>query len=153
MEWARQALAIDPLNPRATEFLTGLCWFVGDVPGVIAEQRRRASILGLSGERLAALEQRLGELQDAFAQRGRDGASRWLLESLPPAADSRHSRQRAVLHAALGEQDAAFDHLERALMLRDPHLVYLAVHGVWDSLRADRRMVEQLRRLRLPVPA
>ena len=153
MEWARKALVIDPLNPRATEFLTGLCWFVGDVPGVIAEQRRRASILGLSGERLAALEQRLGELQDAFAQRGRDGASRWLLESLPPAADSRHSRQRAVLHAALGEQDAAFDHLERALMLRDPHLVYLAVHGVWDSLRADRRMVEQLRRLRLPVPA
>ena len=129
------------------------CWFVGDVPGVIAEKRRRALILGLSGEPLAALQQRLDGLQGAFAERGRNGASRWLFESLPLAVDSASSLRRGALHAALGERDAAFDHLERALMLRDPHLVYLAVHGVWDPLRGDPRMVEQLCRLRLPVPA
>ena len=45
--------------------------------------------------------------------------------------------QRAVLHGAAGEIDAAFKHLDRALDLRDPGLAYLAVAPQWDSLRDD----------------
>ena len=49
-----------------------------------------------------------------------------------------------------GEMDAAFGQLDRALALRDPALVYLAVGPQWDSLRNDPRFNEQLRRMELP---
>ncbi len=153
IEWARKALSIDPLNQRATEFINLACWVAGDVPGVIAEKRRRASALGLSGESLAALERGLDALHEVHTRSGRDGVARWLLQTLPSADDSHGAFQRAALHAASGETDNAFDCLDQALTLRDPHLVYLAVHSIWDPLRGDPRMSERLRRLGLPAPA
>jgi hypothetical protein len=57
--------------------------------------------------------------------------------------------QRAVLHGAAGEFDAAFEHLDRALDLRDPALVYLAVAPQWDSLRDDPRFGDRLKPMAL----
>ena len=54
---------------------------------------------------------------------------------------------REVLHS--GEFTLEAEHLQQALDLRDPALVYLAVAPQWDSLRADPRFVDRLKRMTL----
>ena len=46
--------------------------------------------------------------------------------------------------------DAAFECVQRAIDERDPLLMYLQVHPVFDTLRADPRYPELLRRMNLP---
>jgi hypothetical protein len=55
------------------------------------------------------------------------------------------SFRRAALHTLLGDFDAAFVHLERIVMARDPRVaVYLGVHWLWAPLRGDARMIRLL---------
>lgn len=51
----------------------------------------------------------------------------------------------ALVHAALGERDRAFEHLRRACDARDVHLAFLPVDCRWDDLRADSRFEALLR--------
>lgn len=59
--------------------------------------------------------------------------------------------QLAVFHAQLGEVDAAFRELDRAIQERDPSLVDLAVAPQWDNVRADPRFAECVARIGLPM--
>jgi hypothetical protein len=43
--------------------------------------------------------------------------------------------------------------MERALLARDPVMVYLAVHPMWDPLRQDIRMHRLLTQVGLPTAA
>jgi hypothetical protein len=52
--------------------------------------------------------------------------------------------------ALLGEEDQAFDWLERAYGERDNWLVYLKVDRWWDGLRLDPRFTDLVRRVGLP---
>jgi hypothetical protein len=54
-----------------------------------------------------------------------------------------------VHYAEAGQLDAAFELLERAIDVRDPALVHLAVAPGWDSLRADPRFNQCLARMKL----
>jgi len=54
-----------------------------------------------------------------------------------------------VNYAEMGDLDKAFESLQRALDVRDPGLVHLAVAPQWDSLRADPRFNECLARMKL----
>jgi hypothetical protein len=144
MACARNALARDAHNERAEHVLTTLCFFTGDVPAFIAEKRRWAEACGGSLEAGAALNHWLTALQDAFARGGRQAATRLVLESLRETDDSLALVQRAACSAGLGDVDVAFQSLDRALALRDPYLVYLGVHPMWDPLRSDPRMDERL---------
>lgn len=62
---------------------------------------------------------------------------------VPPAA-------LAILYAGLGEREMALDALERAFAARDPQLQYLNVEPHYDSLRADSRFQNLVRRVGLP---
>jgi len=55
----------------------------------------------------------------------------------------------AMIHAALGDADAALVELERAYELRDTRLVELHGDACWHPLRDQPRFVELLRRLKL----
>jgi hypothetical protein len=55
----------------------------------------------------------------------------------------------AVLYAALGERDTAFEYLERAFEERDPMLLAVKVDPACDPLRSDPRFDELLRRIGL----
>ncbi|MCB1036468.1 MAG: winged helix-turn-helix domain-containing protein [Acidobacteria bacterium] len=55
----------------------------------------------------------------------------------------------AILQAAVGDLDAAFDSLERAFELRDAWLVFLDVDPRFAPLREDPRIGELLERVRL----
>ena len=62
----------------------------------------------------------------------------------------------ALIHAELGEYDAAFARLDEAFEARDGSLVFLAVSPWFDALRADPRFDDLLRRVGLqgvPRPA
>jgi hypothetical protein len=104
-------------------------------------------VSGLPPDARAALERSLDAMQEASSRGGKRAVWRYLLDHLPKRDDSRSSMQFAVLQGALGNLDAAFCHLDRALTLRDPHLVYLGVYPLWDSLRRDPRMAERLARM------
>jgi TolB-like protein/Flp pilus assembly protein TadD len=57
----------------------------------------------------------------------------------------------ARLHAALGDRDAAFLWLDRAVELRDADLFMTGVWPLWDPIRDDPRFDDLLRRLELTV--
>ena len=96
------------------------------------------------------MERSLEVIRDAHSRGGKLAVWRHLIEHLPKRDDSRSSMQLAVLHGAIGNLDAAFCHLDRAVALRDPHLVYLGVYAIWDPLRNDPRMAKVLARIGLP---
>ena len=55
----------------------------------------------------------------------------------------------ALVHAALGEKDAAFRELDRALAERSSWMTYLAVNPRLDALRGDPRFADALERVGL----
>jgi Tfp pilus assembly protein PilF len=56
----------------------------------------------------------------------------------------------AAVLGALGDRDAAFKHLDRAIAERYSGMVWLNVDPRMDSLRSDPRMPEYARRVGLP---
>jgi hypothetical protein len=55
----------------------------------------------------------------------------------------------AILYASLGEREQAFSSLERAYAAHDLLLQYLGVDPAYDSLRADPRFADLVRRVGL----
>ena len=52
----------------------------------------------------------------------------------------------ALVHAGLGERDAALASLDRAHEARDIHLVFLPVDPRWDAYRSDPRFTALVER-------
>jgi len=139
MDWARTAGHFEGVNPvegvekglakqkdRVTHH-AAMPW--GDVPGFLHEL----------GESIAALT---GERDEAWQ----------LLEDAVEACSGAYRSPLApgLVHAACSEMDAAFECVQRAIDERDPLLMYLQVHPMFDALRADPRYPELLRRMNLP---
>ena len=149
MLWAKRVLEIDPRHLLAGEFLAAVYLQQGDVEQFLAENLRRAKLFGAPAAALERLTRFAADMRQAYAEDGRAGLARCMLGQIPPNGGGAIALQRAVLHGAAGELDAAFEHLDRALDLRDPALVYLAVAPQWDSLRADPRFADRLKRMAL----
>jgi hypothetical protein len=98
---------------------------------------------------LEQLTHHAADMKRAYATEGQVGLARCMLAQIPPNAGGAIAIQRAVLHGTVGELDAAFEHLDRALDERDPALLYLAAAPQWDSLRGDPRFAERLTRMGL----
>jgi hypothetical protein len=73
-----------------------------------------------------------------------------MLEHMPQGDGGAIFVQRSIFYGAAGQIDAAFQQLDRALAVRDPALVYLAVGPQWDSLRGDPRFDDRLKEMDLP---
>ncbi|HEU4935627.1 MAG TPA: hypothetical protein VFT39_04170 [Vicinamibacterales bacterium] len=115
----------------------------------LAENVRRAELFGVPTAAMEQLIRTNADMKQAYSAGGHAGLARIMLARIPPDARGAIDVQRAVLHGAAGELDAAFTHLDRALDLHDPGLVYLAVAPQWDSLRNDARFIERLKRMNL----
>jgi tetratricopeptide (TPR) repeat protein len=59
------------------------------------------------------------------------------------------SAETAIIYAALGKKDEAFEWLDRAYEDRSERLSWLKVDPELDSLRSDARFAELMRRMRL----
>jgi hypothetical protein len=57
----------------------------------------------------------------------------------------------ALIHAGLGQNDAAFASLNNAFDERSNWLVWLRLDPRWNGLRADPRFTQLLSRMRFPL--
>ena len=110
----------------------------------IAEYLKKETRSGRSAAEIDALK-------SAYAVSGMKGY--WLkqLELLKEQAKQRPVRplELAELCAQTGEIDSAFQWLEKAFEERDPQLIFLRINPSFDSLRADSRFQNFLRRIGL----
>jgi TolB-like protein/DNA-binding winged helix-turn-helix (wHTH) protein/Flp pilus assembly protein TadD len=79
---------------------------------------------------------------------GRTDDARDLLGALEMASRQRYvpPYALALVHAGLGDADAAFEWLDRAYAARDVHLMFLTVDVKWDRYRTDPRFGDLLAR-------
>src|SRR5438876_3124152 len=152
--WAQRALDVDPKHLLACQFINHVYWKIGDVNRFAAWTVSQAIELGFP-ERVAVLKQVTADMQQVYATAGLSGVNRFLVDQITNQdldfdAVLKMAVARAVLYAAAGRLDEAFDCLDQAIPYRDPALVHLAVAPDWDSLRGDPRFAERLRSMALP---
>ncbi len=94
----------------------------------------------------------LSNLGCAYASIGQRGEAKKILGQLLALAKQREVSETtiAILYAALGDQDQAFAWLEKAYNARTNSMLYLKVSHRYDSLRADPRFADLVRRVGLP---
>jgi len=87
-----------------------------------------------------------------YAKSGKKREARNVLRELREMSRTRYVSpfDLAVVHAALGEKDAAFSYLEKACDDRAGQLIWLNVHPLLDSLRRDPRFANLVSRVGLP---
>jgi len=80
-------------------------------------------------------------LNDAYAKSGYPGVLRAIIAETEKqdAGPYYGDYEKAKLHAMVGEEDKAFEFLERARARQSGWLVYLAVEPAFDKLRSDSR--------------
>ena len=91
-----------------------------------------------------------GDLGVALARAGRNDEVRQVLAELDEESKVRYVSPQwpAVIYAALGENETALDHLERAWEVKAVQLLWLAVDPNFDSLRDEPRFVEIAEKIR-----
>jgi TolB-like protein/Flp pilus assembly protein TadD len=91
----------------------------------------------------------------AMAAMGRRTEAERVLRTLVETARARFvpPYNVALLHASLGNSEAAFEWLEKARLVRDVHMVFLTVEPKWDPLRSQPAFAALLQRCGLPLPS
>jgi eukaryotic-like serine/threonine-protein kinase len=87
----------------------------------------------------------------AYAKSGYKAVLRTWVEHLTGPSNHGYLAPASVasIYASLGENDHAFEWLEKAYQERDSDLVFLKVERAWDNLRSDPRYADLLRRVGL----
>jgi tetratricopeptide (TPR) repeat protein len=108
----------------------------------------------------ARVEERIRDWPVAIAARGfvagvsdRTAQAREVVVELRQLADKRFvtSYGVALVHAGLGDNDAALASLEKAFEERSNWLVWLRLDPRWNRLRTDPRFTELVSRMRFPL--
>jgi TolB-like protein/Flp pilus assembly protein TadD len=113
---------------------------------------------GRATDAVAALEKALSHSRQAlslsylghvYARLGRTDEARRLFRELEKQLAQGHASPTAfaVIHAGLGEVDAAFDWLEAAYRVRDGYLFWLSGAPGLDPLHSDHRFADLVRRV------
>ena len=166
-------LAIE-LEPRSSGVITNLAWRLLDArryeeaidaaESALAVDPSHVDARRVRGEAYAYLG-RLKEIEaDPFlegnwlvmalarAHQGeRETALSYLQPSVVSAAMDARPGSAARVYAALGDNDRAFEYLDRAIRERHRNVLMLAVSESYDSLRDDPRYVKTLARIGLPT--
>lgn len=140
--WANKTLKLDPQHPHAREFLAGAYMKKGEFGRYLEENITHAEAHGVPA---AALE----PLRRAYAAGGPAGVAQLMTERASCQPGAVPAYQLAVQYGGAGRLDEAFEHLERAIEVRDPALVHLAVGPQWDPLRGDPRFERCLEKMGL----
>ena len=83
---------------------------------------------------------------------GYSGALRRVAETMVARSQTAYVSpwQIGTLFTRAGENDKALEWLEKAYQARDQNMPYLGVDPIFDTLRADPRYKDLLRRMNLP---
>jgi TolB-like protein/DNA-binding winged helix-turn-helix (wHTH) protein/Flp pilus assembly protein TadD len=171
----RRARELDPLNPLSYALSSQVAFQARDYVGALQHARRAIAMdqefwIGhqMHGQALQELgdhELALQALATAarlsgqnskpisltgyiLGRSGRTAEARDVLGALETASRHRYIPPYAIalVHAGLGDADAAFEWLDRAYAARDVHLMFLTVDVKWDGYRTDRRFGDLLAR-------
>jgi serine/threonine-protein kinase len=93
----------------------------------------------------------IGAIGMALGYLGRHAEARAALAELEAADREGYAPRisRAQVHLGLGETDAVFEWLDRAVDARDPLILDLPCKPIWDAVRNDARFSALLRKMRL----
>jgi DNA-binding winged helix-turn-helix (wHTH) protein/tetratricopeptide (TPR) repeat protein len=142
LEWAGRTLELDPRHLFAREMTAGAHWKLRDFDRHLAESIDHARTFGVPEEALAPLRQ-------AYDRDGRRGVVAYSIEHVSRTPPPALHVQLSILYAESGDLGRAFEHLDAAIAIHDPALIYLAVAPQWDDLRPDTRLDTRLLRLGL----
>jgi TolB-like protein/Flp pilus assembly protein TadD len=134
VEFGKQAIVVDP------EFWIGY-YMMAQVYEQMGKHElaldaiQHSAKLGSGNSKTVSLR---GYIQ---ARMGQTREAREVLQTLHSLARERYVPPYAMslVHLGLDEKEKAMEYLERALEVRDVHLVFLPVDPKWDALRADTR--------------
>jgi TolB-like protein/DNA-binding winged helix-turn-helix (wHTH) protein/Flp pilus assembly protein TadD len=141
LEHARQSTVIDP------EF-----WIGHIMLGAAYEQLGKADLAAAALAEAARLSggnsKTLALRGHLLATRGGPDAAREVLKTLASISRDRYvpPYTLALVHAGLGDREAAFEWLERGYAARDVHLMFLTAEAKWDRYRGDPRFERLLDR-------
>jgi len=92
-------------------------------------------------------------LTQGYTQSGYQGAMKHAADLLAARARKGyvHSFEIALLYAMAGENDQAFEWLEKSLEDRSPHMPYLDAYIELETLRSYPRFQALLRKMNLPL--
>jgi eukaryotic-like serine/threonine-protein kinase len=139
-----KALEIDPTLPAALDWASREYLERGDTAKYFDARSRLDAISKIAGARVDVLRR-------AYASGGREGV--WRAQLAEPSTHD-FPFDRAVWHARLGENDAAFRELERAYATRSIWMPYLSTSFLFkQSFRRDPRFLSLLQRMHLPESA
>ena len=146
LEQAQRSLELDPAFGPSHAF-QGWCHLeLGHFEAAVAEWLKTAELM----ENLALVRAMLGV---TYARSGRDMEARRILVELVEQSRSTWTSPYplALLCAALGEKDEAFEWLERAYEGRNSWLPFLRIDPCIDPLRDDPRLDDLIKRVGLPA--
>ena len=143
VEEARKAEQLDNAFPRTHFWLGRVYEQMGKYSDAIAEAER----VGPSPDSILSLT----EMAYAYAKAGKSAEARALLRKLEARAKRAYvpAYDLAVVHLALGQNEAALQWLQKAYDEHDWAMVVLAVEPRLDPLRSDSRFQELLRKVGL----
>ena len=144
----RHALALDDRSPRTYVAMSRVHEARREWKAAIVAMERA---IALSGAPLPAFQ---AGLVRTYALSGNVREARRRLAEIekktPSAAVGLGPARLAYVHAALGEDDRAFQLLERAVSERDPDVLWIGVDPTLDRLRKSPRFQDLIRRIGLP---
>ena len=169
---AQLARDLDPVSAIATHALGVAHLYARDFPraaDLLAQALELDSLHGWSHDRLGQVYMAAGDAEKARASFARFTAldprqvmQRWRVEarfgdaSRAHAAIEEHARRdptdvmsAAWGFAALGDNDAAFRWLDKAIEVGDYQVIFLAIDPRFDPIRADPRFIDRLHRIGL----
>ncbi len=172
---AKLALDVDPLSQYVNTYMGWAYLFVKDFARAGEQAARTLELFPASlhahyvrgfaeicrGKHVAALEAfgrairmsrdslSLAYLGYAHARSGDSGRAHALLQELLSKSEREHVPPRCFvfLYAALGQEDRAFEWLDKAYQARDSGLLFLRVMPLFEPLRSDPRFDDMLRRI------
>ncbi len=142
LEYATQAIAINPDFWVGYLHLGGAHWALGNDEEAIQAYARAEKLSGDNSVRATASRAWL------LAKRGHDDDAREILDGLIVRSTSQYVSPYyiATIHAELGDTDAAFEWLERAVATGSISCLGLSTDSRLNSLRSDMRFESQVRR-------
>jgi TolB-like protein/DNA-binding winged helix-turn-helix (wHTH) protein/Tfp pilus assembly protein PilF len=144
IDQCRKTLELDPNYAMAHTHL-GQAYIQKRMYSEAVEELQKALALSEQNAEIKAI------LGYAYAAAGDRQAAQKLIGELTTSSNVRYTPAYSVaeVYAVMGEKDEAFAWLEKAYRERAPHLLSLKVEPTLDSLRADPRFSDLLRRTHL----
>lgn len=145
IEQCRKTIEMDPNFPQAHDFLAGAYEQKGMHQETIAEFQKAISLSGNSLHIRA-------ELGHAYAVAGRQQEALKIMDELKRLSKESYISPYdvAMIYVGLGQNDQAFEWLQKAYEERSDWMRYLKVDPRSDPLRSDSRFTELVRRVGLP---